>query len=58
MFSNYLVGDMADYFNARKIINGLDQADKIADITRGYSEILREAKYNLFQKLSLGSCPL
>ena len=42
--ANYFVGDTADYFNARKIINGLDQAEKIADIARGYSEILREAK--------------
>jgi hypothetical protein len=42
--SNYFLGDTADYVNARKIINGLDQADKIADIARSYSEILREAK--------------
>jgi hypothetical protein len=42
--AHYFVGDTADYFNARKIINGVDQADKIADIARGYSEILREAK--------------
>lgn len=42
--ANYFVGDTADYFNARKIINGLDQADKIADIARVYSEILRESK--------------
>ena len=42
--ANYFVGDTADYFNARKIINGTDQADKIADIARGYSEILREGK--------------
>ena len=42
--SNYFVGDTADYVNARKIINGTDQADKIADIARGYSELLREGK--------------
>ena len=42
--SNYFVGDTADYVNARKIINGLDQADKIADIARGYSELLREGR--------------
>jgi hypothetical protein len=41
---NYFVGDTADYINARKIINGLDQADKIADIARRFSEVLREAK--------------
>jgi putative chitinase len=42
--ANYFAGDTADYYNARKIINGIDQADKIADIARGYSEILRESK--------------
>ena len=42
--SHYFVGDTADYFNARKIINGLDQAHKIEDMARAYSEILREAK--------------
>lgn len=42
--SHYFVGDTADYVNARKIINGLDQADKIADIARGYSELLREGR--------------
>lgn len=42
--SNYFIGDNADYLNARRIINGQDQAEKIADIARGYSEILREAK--------------
>jgi predicted chitinase len=42
--ANYFVGDTADYVNARRIINGQDQADRIADIARRYSEILREAK--------------
>lgn len=42
--SNYFMGDNADYLNARKIINGLDQAEKIANMARSYSEILREAK--------------
>lgn len=42
--SNYFVGDTADYVNARKIINGLDQADKIANIARSYSELLREGR--------------
>jgi predicted chitinase len=42
--SHYFVNETADYTNARKIINGLDQADKIAELARGYSEILREAK--------------
>ncbi|MGB3084981.1 MAG: hypothetical protein WBB21_09705, partial [Saprospiraceae bacterium] len=42
--SNYFFDNTADYVNARKIINGLDKADKIADIAREYSEILREAR--------------
>jgi predicted chitinase len=42
--SNYFFGDTADYINARRMINGLDQADKIADLARQFSEILREAK--------------
>lgn len=42
--SNYFIGDNADYLNARRIINGQDQAEKIADMARNYSEILREAK--------------
>ena len=42
--AHYFFGETADYINARKIINGLDQADKIADLARGYSEILRESK--------------
>lgn len=42
--ANYFVEDSADYVNARRIINGLDQAERIADIARRYSEILREAK--------------
>jgi putative chitinase len=41
---HYITGDKADYVSARAIINGQDQADKIADIARRYSEILREAK--------------
>ena len=41
--SNYFIGENADYLNARRIINGQDQAEKIADIARNYSEILREA---------------
>lgn len=42
--SNYFLGDNADYLNARRIINGQDQAEKIAEIARNYSEILRESK--------------
>jgi predicted chitinase len=42
--SHYFGGETADYINARKIINGLDQASKIADIAREFSEILRESR--------------
>ena len=42
--SHFITGDKADFENARTIINGHDQAGKIADIARRYSEILREAK--------------
>ena len=42
--ANFITGDKTDYVNARTIINGHDQAEKIADIARRYSEILREAR--------------
>jgi putative chitinase len=42
--SHFITGDKTDYNNARTIINGHDQAEKIADIARRYSEILREAR--------------
>lgn len=42
--SHYFAGESADYINARKIINGLDQASKIANIAREFSEILREGR--------------
>ncbi len=34
--SNYIQGDACDYFNARRIINALDQADRI----QGYAQTL------------------
>ncbi len=34
-------GSPPDYFNARKIINGLDKADRIAQLARQFEEILR-----------------
>jgi putative chitinase len=42
--SKFFIGETADYFNARTIINGHDHAHDIEQIARGYSEILREAK--------------
>jgi hypothetical protein len=42
--AQYFTGETADYINARTIINRLDQADKIADIARRFSEVLREAR--------------
>jgi hypothetical protein len=32
--ANYFVGETADYVNARRIINGLDQADRISRFAR------------------------
>ena len=40
--SHYINGN-ADYFNARKIINGLDKAGEIASIARSYESMLSEA---------------
>ena len=42
--SNYFFADTADYYNARRMINIVDKAQEIADIARGFSEILRESK--------------
>lgn len=43
--SDYINGK-ADYFNARKIINGLDKAGEIAAIARQYEQILIKATRN------------
>ena len=42
--SNYFFAETADYFNARRMINIVDKAEEIANIARGFSEILRESK--------------
>lgn len=44
--SDYISDTGKDYKNARKIINGLDQADKIAGYARDFESILRNSKTN------------
>jgi uncharacterized protein YraI len=39
--SRFISGDTCDYVNARKIINGLDQADRIAGYARKLETVLR-----------------
>ena len=39
--SDYIKGTSADYKNARRIINGTDRAAEIAEIAKGFAEILR-----------------
>jgi uncharacterized protein YraI len=39
--ADYINGDKADYFNARRIINGVDQADRIAGYARKLEQVLR-----------------
>lgn len=39
----YIFNDCCDYVNARRVINGLDQADRIAAYAEKLEEILREA---------------
>lgn len=39
--SRFISGDLCDYVNARKIINGLDQAERIAGYARTLEAVLR-----------------
>lgn len=39
--ADYIAGDMCDYLNARKIINGLDQAERIAGYATKLEAVLR-----------------
>jgi uncharacterized protein YgiM (DUF1202 family) len=39
--SRFISGDTCDYVNARKIINGLDQAERIAGYARKLEQVLR-----------------
>lgn len=41
--ADYINGDRCDYVNARKIINGLDQADRIAGYAQKLESILRQS---------------
>lgn len=39
---DYIAGARCDYLNARRVVNGLDRASRIADLARGYSLALRD----------------
>lgn len=41
--SDYITGERCDYRNARKIINGLDRADDIAEYASTFERVLRQA---------------
>lgn len=41
--ANYLHDDVSDYVNARRIINGLDKADLIADYAYEFERVLKSA---------------
>jgi len=43
--STYVSGDNVDYFNARRVVNGIDKAQKIADHALVFANALREAGY-------------
>ena len=38
----YIAGDECDYFNARRIINGIDHAQEIADAAKWFETTLKE----------------
>lgn len=43
--SNYIDDGHQDYFNARRIINGTDEAEKIAGYARRFKSILEASKF-------------
>lgn len=43
--SDYINLDKTDYFNARRIVNGTDRAEKIAGYAKAFEAALREAAY-------------
>lgn len=45
-FSDYLDSRPPDYRNARRVINGLDKADLIADYARAFERALKKAGYD------------
>lgn len=42
--ADFLDGPRPDYVGARRVINGLDRADQIADLAEGYERALRAAE--------------
>lgn len=53
----FIAPDRCDYVNARKIINGLDQADRIAGYARQFEQVLSAAIVNVAGATSLGVSP-
>ncbi|SKA95078.1 Putative Ig domain-containing protein [Prosthecobacter debontii] len=43
---NYITDTVTDYFNARKVVNGLDKAESIGDAATRFESILRESLIN------------
>ena len=50
--ADYIGPNGVDYPNARRIINGIDQAEKIAGYARGFEAALRQANYGQVQQPS------
>ncbi|GJE13931.1 hypothetical protein FOHLNKBM_5000 [Methylobacterium longum] len=42
-FNTYFRGEFCDYINARKMVNGLDHADEIAEIAQKLEYILNKS---------------
>jgi predicted chitinase len=42
--ARFIGGDRCDYFNARRIINALDQADRIAGYAANFEKLLNQSK--------------
>ena len=45
--SDYIDGELADYIGARRIVNGTDKASKIADHSKAFETVLRDAGYGV-----------
>ncbi len=46
-FSDYFHGDITDYVNARRMVNGLNRAHEIAEIAKKFEKILIDSKVDL-----------
>jgi putative chitinase len=54
---DYIHGDTCDYLNARRIINGLDRAEKIRDYAAGIEAVLRAGLIEAEEGESASSAP-